>query len=66
MISDQKKIMVYEYLADNFLNVLYSRPQRKLEEGEVRRVIKVVFKGLATMQEKNMAHTGGLRNRTSL
>ena len=30
IIPDQK-IMIYEYLADNLHNVLYMRPQRKLE-----------------------------------
>ncbi|KAL9132086.1 MAG: hypothetical protein Q9217_000122 [Psora testacea] len=58
IIPDQK-IMVYEYLADNLHNVLYTRPQRKLEEEEVKRVTKVVLQGLATMHEKNLAHTGG-------
>ena len=57
IIPDQK-IAVYEYLADNLHNVLYSRPQQKLEEEEVKRVTKVVLKGLATMHEKSMAHTG--------
>lgn len=52
--------MVYEYLADNLHNVLYSRPQLKLEEEKVKRVARVVLKGLATMHEKNMAHTGML------
>ena len=59
MIPHQK-IVVFEYLADNLHNVLYSRPQRKLEEEEVKRVPKVVLEGLATMHEKNMAHTGML------
>ena len=40
MIPDQK-IMVYEFLADSFHNVLYTRPQRKLEEEEVKRVTNV-------------------------
>ena len=53
-----QKIVVYEYLADNLHNVLYSRPQQKLEEEEVKRVTRVVLKGLATMHENNMAHTG--------
>lgn len=57
MIPDQK-ILIFEYLADNLHNVLYSRPQQKLEEEEVKRVARVVLKGLATMHEKNMAHTG--------
>lgn len=57
IIPDQK-IMVFEYLADNLHNVLYSRPQQKLEEEEVKKVTKVVLKGLATMYEKNIAHTG--------
>ncbi|MCJ1411883.1 hypothetical protein MMC19_005975 [Ptychographa xylographoides] len=56
VISD-RKIMVFEHLADNLHNVLYTRPQRKLEEGEVKRVTKVVLEGLATMHEKNIAHT---------
>ena len=59
MIPDQK-IVVFEYLADNLHNVLYSRPQQKLEEEEIKRVTRVVLKGLATMHEKNMAHTGML------
>ena len=59
IIPDQK-IMVYEYLADNLHNVLYTRPQRKLEEEEVKRVTRVVLKGLVTMHEKNLAHTGML------
>jgi len=58
-IPDQK-IVVYEYLADNLHSVLYSRPQQKFEEEEVKKVTKVVLKGLATMHEKNMAHTGML------
>lgn len=57
MIPDQK-VVVYEYLADNLHDVLYSRPQQKLKEEEVKRVTRVVLKGLATMHEKNMAHTG--------
>ena len=57
VVPDQK-IMVYEYLADNLHHVLYTRPQRRLKEEEVKRVTKVVLKGLATMHEKNMAHTG--------
>ncbi|KAL2036755.1 hypothetical protein N7G274_010479 [Stereocaulon virgatum] len=56
IIPDQK-IMVYEYLAENLHTVLYARPQRRLKEEEVKRVAKVVLKGLATMHEKNMAHT---------
>ncbi len=59
VIPDQK-IIVYEYLADNLHNVLYTRPQRRLEEEEVKKVTSVVLKGLATMHEKNMAHTGML------
>ena len=59
IIPDQK-ILVYEYLADNLHSVLYTRPQRKLEEAEVKRVTRVVLKGLATMHEKNLAHTGML------
>ena len=59
-IIPHQKIAVYEYLADNLHNVLYSRPQRKLEEGEVKRVTKVVLEGLETMHGKNMAHTGML------
>lgn len=59
IIPDQK-ITVYEYLADNLHNVLYTRPQRKLEEEEVKRVTRVVLKGLATMHENNLAHTGML------
>ena len=59
-ISPDQKIIVYEYLADNLHNVLYTRPQRKLEEEEVKRVTRVVLKGLATMHEKNLAHTGML------
>ena len=59
MIPDQK-IMVYEYLAVNLHNLLYTRPQRKLEEQEVKRVTRVMLKGLATMYEKNLAHTGML------
>ena len=57
IIPDQK-IMVFEYLADNLHNVLYTQSQRKLEEEEVKRVTKVVLEGLATMHEKSMAHTG--------
>ncbi|KAL8939938.1 MAG: hypothetical protein Q9211_002511 [Gyalolechia sp. 1 TL-2023] len=57
-IIPDTKIMVFEYLADNLQNVLYNtRPRRKLEEEEVKRVTKVVLKGLATMHEKNYAHT---------
>jgi hypothetical protein len=52
--------MVYEYLADNLHSELYSRPQRKLEEEEVKKVARVVLEGLATTHEKNMAHTGML------
>jgi hypothetical protein len=59
MIPDQK-IVVFEYLADNLHNVLYSRPQQKLEEEEIKRVTRVVLKGLVTMHEKNMTHTGML------
>lgn len=59
MIPDQK-ITIYEYLSDNLHNVLYTRPQRKLEEEEVKRVTSVVLKGLVTMHEKNLAHTGML------
>ncbi|MCJ1396695.1 hypothetical protein MMC18_009587, partial [Xylographa bjoerkii] len=50
-------IIVYEYLADNLNNVLYTRPQRKLEEEEVKKVTRVVLQGLVTMHEKNLAHT---------
>ena len=64
IIPDQK-IIVYEYLADNLHNVLYKRPQRKLEEEEVKRVTRVVLEGLARMHEKNLAHKGLLRNRSS-
>ncbi len=35
IIPDQK-IIVYEYLANNLHNVLYTGPQRKLEEEEVK------------------------------
>ena len=56
-IIPDKKVGVYEYLDDNLHKVLYARPQRKLEEEEVKRVTKIVLKGLATMHEKNMAHT---------
>ena len=59
IIPDQK-IMVFEYLTDNLHNVLYSRPRRRLEEEEVKKVARVVLKGLATIHEKNMAHTGKL------
>lgn len=41
-----KKIVVYEYLSDNLHNVLYTRAQRKLEEEEVKRITRVVLKGL--------------------
>lgn len=58
IIPDQK-IMVYGYFADNLHDVLYKRPQRKLEEEEIKRVTSVVRKGL-TMHEKNLAHTGML------
>ena len=58
--------MVYEYLADNLHHILYSRPQRKLEEVEVKRVTRVILKGLATMHKQNMAHTGTLSERVSL
>ena len=57
LILDQK-IMVYEYLADNLHNVLYTRPQRKLEEDEVKRLTRVILKGMATMHEEGIAHTG--------
>ena len=50
--------MVFEYLADNLHNVLYTRPQRNFQEEKVKRVTKVVLKGLATMHEKSMVHTG--------
>ena len=63
IIPDQK-VMVFEYLADNLHHVLYSRPRRKLEEEAVKRVTSVVLKGLVTMHEKNMAHTGMFGNRT--
>ena len=53
-----QKIIIYEYLADNLHNVLYTRPQRKLQEEEVKRVTKVVLKGLVTIHENNLAHTG--------
>lgn len=56
-----KKIMVYEYLSDNLHNVLYTRTQRKLEEEEVKRLARVVLKGLATMHKEGVAHTGMLR-----
>ncbi|KAL9022366.1 MAG: hypothetical protein Q9185_000481 [Variospora sp. 1 TL-2023] len=56
-IIPNQKIMVFEYLADNLHNVLYTRPQRKLEEEEVKQVTRVVLKGLATMHDKNVAHT---------
>lgn len=59
MIPDQK-VVVYKYLADNLHNLLYSRPQQKLEEEEVKRVIRVVLKGLATIHKKNIAYTGML------
>ncbi len=59
-IIPRQNILVYEYLADNLHSVLYARPQRKLEEEEVKKVTRVVLKGLATMHEKNMAHTGML------
>ncbi len=59
-IFRRQKIMVYEYLADNLHSELYSRPQRKLEEEEVKKVARVVLEGLATTHEKNMAHTGML------
>lgn len=59
-IIPNQKIIVFEYLADNLHNVLYTRPQRKLEEEEVKQVTRVVLKGLATMHEKNLAHTGML------
>ena len=49
---------MYEFLADNLHNLLYSRPQQKLEEQEVKRVTGIVLKGLATMHEMDMAHTG--------
>ena len=53
--------MVYEYLPVNHLhNILYSRPQRKLEEQEVKRVTRVVLKGLATIHEKNLPYIGML------
>ena len=55
-----KKIIVYEYLSDNLHNVLYTRTQRKLEEEEVKRLTRVVLKGLATMHEEGVAHTGRL------
>ena len=57
LVPDQK-IMVYEYLADNLHAVLYARSQRKLEKEEVKRVAKVVLKGLVTMHEEGIAHTG--------
>ncbi|KAI9723062.1 MAG: hypothetical protein M1835_003940, partial [Candelina submexicana] len=56
LIPDQK-IMVYEYLSDNLHNVLYTRPQRKLEEEEVKRLTWVILKGLVTMHEEGIAHT---------
>ncbi len=59
-IIPDSKIAVYEHLADNLHSVLYSRPRRRLEEEEVKRVTKVVLEGLVTMHEKNMAHTGML------
>jgi len=59
LIPDQR-ILVYEYLSDNLHNVLYTRPQRKLEEDEVKRLTRVVLKGLATMHEEGIAHTGML------
>ena len=57
VIPDQK-IILQEYLAETLHNVLYSRPERKLMEEEVERVTLVVLKGLATMREENMVHTG--------
>ncbi|KAG8532468.1 uncharacterized protein KY384_002345 [Bacidia gigantensis] len=56
VIPDQK-ITVHEYLDENLHHVLYSRPQEKLEEQEVKRVAKIVLKGLVTMHERNFAHT---------
>lgn len=58
-IPDQN-IIVYEHLAENLHNILYSRPQQEFEEEEVKRVARVVLKGLATRHEKNMAHIGML------
>ena len=57
LIPDQK-IMVYEYLTDNLHNVLYTRPQQKLEEEEIKKLTRVVLKGLVIMHEKGIAHTG--------
>lgn len=53
--------MVYEFLADNLHAVLYARSQRKLEKEEVKRVAKVILKGLVTMHEEGIAHTGKLQ-----
>ena len=56
-VPDQK-IMVSEYMTENLHHVLYSRPKRKFLEEEVKRITKVVLKGLATMHKSNFAHTG--------
>lgn len=50
--------MVFEYLADNLHNVIFTRPKRRLEKEEVKRVTKVILKGLVTMHEEGVAHTG--------
>ena len=64
-LMPDKKIIVYEHLSDNLHNVLYTRTQRKLEEDEVKRLNKVVLKGLATMHKEGFAHTGILKMRFS-
>ena len=54
----EQKIMVYEHLSENLHHVLYSRPQRKLEDKEVKNLTRVILKGLATMHKEGIAHTG--------
>ena len=55
-----RKVMVFEYLADNLHNVLYTRPGRKLQEDEVKRLTRVVLEGLVAMHAEGIAHTGML------
>ena len=57
LIPDQK-IMIFEHLAENLHSVIYTNPGRRLKEEEVKRVAKVILKGLATMHEEGVAHTG--------
>ncbi|KAL9595433.1 MAG: hypothetical protein Q9219_006450 [cf. Caloplaca sp. 3 TL-2023] len=53
----EQKILVLEHLSDNLRHVIYTRPERKLEEPEMKKVTKVILNGLITMHQKGFAHT---------